>query len=153
MHATRTTIDPLLATLRAHGLHGFLMDVRDHADNHTAAVAEIAKQLGLPDFDGDALRRELLGRRPLVSVHVPLSEATTRVLDTFRAICTIQNEMSEEAANTYIVSMAQSGEDLLRVLLLGREVGLIDLAADPPESSIDVVPLFETLDDLENAPK
>ncbi|PYP80409.1 MAG: hypothetical protein DMD35_04695 [Gemmatimonadetes bacterium] len=153
MHATRTTIDPLLATLRAHGLHGFLMDVRDHADNHTAAVADIAKQLGLPDFDGEALRRELLGRRPLVSAHVPLSEATTRVLDTFRAVCTIQKEMSEEAASTYIVSMTQSGDDLLRVLLLGREVGLLDLAADPPESSIDVVPLFETLEDLENAPK
>src|SRR3569832_1704446 len=90
MHACRTTVDPLLATLRAHGLHGFLMDVRDHADNHTAALADIAKQLGLPEFDGDALRRELLGRRPLVSVHVPLSEATTRVLDTFRAVCTIQ---------------------------------------------------------------
>ena len=153
MHACRTTIDPLLATLRAHGLHGFLMDVRDHADNHTAAVADIAKQLGLPEFDGEALHRELLGRRPLVSAHVPLSEATTRVLDTFRAICTIQEEMSIEAASTYIVSMAQSGEDLLRVLLLAREVGLVDLATETPESSIDVVPLFETLDDLENAPK
>ena len=153
MHACRTTIDPLLATLRAHGLHGFLMDVRDHADSHTAAVADIAKQLGLAEFDGDALHRELLGRRPLVSAHVPLSEATTRVLDTFRAICTIQKEMSEDAASTYIVSMTQSGEDLLRVLLLGREVGLVDLAGDRPESSIDVVPLFETLDDLENAPK
>src|SRR5678815_851096 len=124
MHACRTTVDPLLATLRAHGLHGFLMDVRDHADNHTAAVADIAKQLGLPDFDGEALRRELLGRRPLVSAHVPFSEATTRVLDTFRAVSTIQKEMSEDAASTYIVSMTQSGEDLLRVLLLGREAGL-----------------------------
>ena len=64
MHACRTTVDPLLATLRAHGLHGFLMDVRDHADNHTAALADIAKQLGLPEFDGDALRRELLGPTP-----------------------------------------------------------------------------------------
>src|SRR5215217_2546300 len=153
MHACRTTIDPMLATLRAHGLHGFLMDVRDHADNHTAAVVDIARQLGLPEFDGDALRRELLGRRPLVSAHVPLSEPTTRVLDTFRAVCTIQDEMSQDAASTYIVSMTQSGEDLLRVLLLGREVGLVDLAADPPESSIDVVPLFETLEDLENAPR
>ncbi|HKH93087.1 MAG TPA: phosphoenolpyruvate carboxylase, partial [Gemmatimonadaceae bacterium] len=75
MHACRTTVDPMLATLRAHGLHGFLMDVRDHADNHSAAVADIAKQLGLPEFDGAALRRELLGRRPLVSAHVPVAES------------------------------------------------------------------------------
>ena len=153
MHACRTTVDPLLATLRAHGMHGFLMDVRDHADNHTAALADIAKQLGLPEFDGAALRRELTGRRPLVSAHIPLADSTTRVIDTFRAICTIQSEMSVEAASTYIVSMTQSPEDLLRVLLLGREVGLVDLAADPPQSAIDVVPLFETLEDLEQAPK
>jgi phosphoenolpyruvate carboxylase len=152
-HACRTTIDPLLATLRAHGLYGFLMDIRDHAENHEAALAEIAKQLGVPTFDGESLRRELLGRRPLVSAHVPLSDATMRVLDTFRAVCTIQDEMSEAAASTYIISMATNAEDLLRVLLLGRETGLVDLAADPPESSIDVVPLFETLDDLDNAPK
>jgi phosphoenolpyruvate carboxylase len=153
MHACRTTVDPLLATLGAHGLHGFLMDVRDHADNHTAALADVAKQLELPEFDGDALRRELMGRRPLVSAHIPLSDPTRRVIDTFRAVCTIQDEMSEAAASTYIVSMTTSAEDLLRVLLLGREVGLVDLAADPPQSRIDVVPLFETLEDLENAPR
>src|SRR6185503_6377263 len=42
--------------------------------------------------------------------------------------------------------------DLLRVLLLARETGLVDLAAEPPMSRLDVVPLFETLDDLERAP-
>jgi phosphoenolpyruvate carboxylase len=152
-HACRTTVEPLLATLRAHGLYGFLMDIRDHADNHEAALADIAKQLGVPPFDGAALHRELLGRRPLVSAHVPLSDATTRVLDTFRAVGTIQREMSEAAARTYLISMATNGDDMLPVLLLGREAGLVDLAADPPESSIDVVPLFETLDDLDNAPK
>jgi phosphoenolpyruvate carboxylase len=49
--------------------------------------------------------------------------------------------------------MTTSPEDLLRVLLLAREAGLVDLAADPPQSAIDVVPLFETLDDLERAPE
>jgi phosphoenolpyruvate carboxylase len=47
--------------------------------------------------------------------------------------------------------MTTSPEDLLRVLLLAREAGLVDLAADPPTSRIDVVPLFETLDDLRGA--
>ncbi|MFL5605341.1 MAG: phosphoenolpyruvate carboxylase, partial [Gemmatimonadaceae bacterium] len=150
-HASRTTIDPLLASVRAHGLHGFLMDIRDHADNHTAAVADIAAQLGLAPLDGVALRRELTGRRPLVGAQTTLADSTTRVLDTFRAVRTIQQELGEAAASTYIVSMTTSAEDLLRVLLLGREVGLVDLAADPPVSSIDVVPLFETLDDLQHA--
>ena len=47
--------------------------------------------------------------------------------------------------------MTTDSDDLLRVLLLARETGLVDLAADPPESRLDVVPLFETLDDLDRA--
>jgi phosphoenolpyruvate carboxylase len=74
------------------------------------------------------------------------------VLETFRAIRTIQEEIGERAAKTYIVSMTTGPDDLLRVLLLAREVGLLDLAADPPVSRVDVVPLFETLADLERAP-
>jgi phosphoenolpyruvate carboxylase len=151
-HATRTTIDPLLAAVRAHGLHGYLMDIRDHAEVHAAALADIAARVGVDLGDGAALRRELAGRRPLVSAQLTLDDATVRVLDTFRAVRTIQDELSEAAASTYIVSMTTTPEDLLRVLLLARETGLVDLAADVPRSSIDVVPLFETLGDLERAP-
>ena len=150
-HACRTTVDPLLASVRAHGLFGFMMDVRDHADVHAAAMNDIAKQLGLPPFDGDALHRELMGRRPLVNRRMPLADATRRVLDTFRAVRTVQQEVGERGACTYIISMATCPEDLFRVLLFARETGLVDLAADPPVSSLDVVPLFETLDDLEHA--
>ncbi|HEX2781227.1 MAG TPA: phosphoenolpyruvate carboxylase, partial [Gemmatimonadaceae bacterium] len=151
--ACRTSFDPLLALVRAHGFHGFALDVRDHADSHEAALADIAGHVGVPAFDAEALRRELRGNRPLVSAHLPLAEQTRRVLDTMRAIGTIQSESGPAAASTYIVSMTRGPEDLLRVLLLAREAGLVDLAAEPPESSIDVVPLFETLDDLERAPQ
>jgi phosphoenolpyruvate carboxylase len=65
----------------------------------------------------------------------------------------VQEEAGAAAARTYIVSMTTSPEDLLRVLLLAREAGLVDLAGDPPTSRVDVVPLFETLDDLRRAPE
>ncbi|HEV7837130.1 MAG TPA: phosphoenolpyruvate carboxylase, partial [Gemmatimonadaceae bacterium] len=52
----------------------------------------------------------------------------------------------------YIVSMTESVDDLLRVLLLARETGLINLSAKKPVSCLDVIPLFETLEDLERAP-
>jgi phosphoenolpyruvate carboxylase len=152
-HACRTTVDPLLAAVRAHGFHGFMMDVRDHSAVHAAALDDVAARLGLAPLDGAALRRELLGRRPLVAESTPLDDASTRVLDTFRAVHAVQREMGERAACTYIVSMTRSAEDLLRVLVLAREAGLVDLAAEPPMSSLDVVPLFETLDDLEHAPQ
>jgi phosphoenolpyruvate carboxylase len=117
--ATEATIDPLLAMLRAHGFHGFVMDIRDHADSLREAVA---------------------GKNP-------------RVLETFEAIRAIQDEMGERAASTYIVSMTAEPNDLLRVLQFGAEAGLVALDEDPPRSSLDVVPLFETRADLERAPE
>jgi phosphoenolpyruvate carboxylase len=153
VHAKRTLFDPLIAAVRTHGFHGLMMDIRDHADSHRAALDEIMTAVGHDKLDDESLRHELSGRRPLVGVQQHLSDNTTRVLDTFRAVRSIQLEISESAACTYIVSMTQSSADLLRVLLLARECGLVDLSSDEPSSSIDVVPLFETLHDLENAPR
>ncbi len=152
VEACRTAFDPLLLDVRAHGFHGFLMDVREHAEILASALGDIAAQVGIPPLDATALRRELLSRRPLVGPHVPLADAPRQVLETFHAIHTIQAEAGTAAASTYIVSMTTCAEDLLRALLLAREAGLVDLAADPPVSHLDIVPLFETLDDLAHAP-
>ena len=148
--ACRTTLDPLYAAVRAHGFHGFMMDVRDHSEVHSAAVKEL-----LSDDDGSADRERL--RAALLRNRAPgtkrkLSAETRQVIDAFGAIRTIQDEAGQPAACTYIVSMTKSPEDLLRVLLLAREMELIDLARKTPVSRLDVVPLFETLEDLEQAP-
>ena len=149
--ACRATVDPLLAAVRAHGFHGFMLDVRDHADVHSAAVKELLA--GKKDrVDTKALRTALSGSRRLSAGKRKLSADTRRVLDTFAAVRTIQNEAGEVAACTYIVSMTRSVDDLLNVLLLARDEGLVDLARKRPVSRLDVVPLFETLEDLEHAP-
>ncbi|HJP86591.1 MAG TPA: phosphoenolpyruvate carboxylase [Gemmatimonadaceae bacterium] len=149
--ACRTAFDPLLATVRAHGFHGLMMDVRDHADAHSAAVAEL-----LPGAHGASetakLRKALSAKGKLLSAKRKLSPDTKKVVDTFRAVQTIQDEAGEAAACTYIVSMTRSVDDLLKVLFLAREAGLVDLAGKKPMSRLNVVPLFETLDDLEHAP-
>jgi phosphoenolpyruvate carboxylase len=80
-------------------------------------------------------------------------EPSDGVLQVFRAMRTIQDEIGAAAASTYIISHTQSADDLLRVLQLAREAGLVDLSHEPPLSRIDIVPLFETLDDLERAPQ
>jgi len=82
------------------------------------------------------------------------------VREELRAMRTIQDEMGERAASTYIVSMTTEPADLLRVLELARQENLVHLGGQPPASRLqppdfsrlDVVPLFETLDDLERAP-
>ena len=152
IEACRTTIDPLLVSVRAHGFHGFMMDIRDHADVHAAALEDFMAQAGVDNADGGGVREMLLNGPPIRRVNFPVSAATRRVLDTFRAIQTVQAETGEPAACTYIVSMARSPDDLLRVLALAQESGLVNLAAKKPVSRLDVVPLFETLDDLDEAP-
>lgn len=150
--ARRALLDPLLRRVRAYGLHGFRLDVREDAAAHTAALGAVAAALEVAPLDETGLRTELLGRRPLVGPFTPLDEDARRTVETFRAVADAQREAGAAAASTYIISMAQRAEDLLRVLLLGREAGLVDLAAHPPVSAIDVVPLFETRDDLLRAP-
>jgi len=150
--ACRTTLDPLYAAVRAHGFHGFMMDVRDHSEVLAAAVKEILASKSEAAEEG-MVHTALLARRPILNRKRKLSDPTRQVMDTMDAIRTIQDEAGERAACTYIVSMTRSSEDLLRVMLLAREAGLLNLSAAKPISRLDVVPLFETVDDLERAPE
>ncbi|HWP05039.1 MAG TPA: phosphoenolpyruvate carboxylase, partial [Polyangiaceae bacterium] len=111
-----------------------------------------AQSAEVSGLSGAALRRELAGRRPLLSQHTPLDADAQKTFEVFRTMRLVQDELGEGAASTYIVSMCKTAEDLLRVLLLAREAGLVDLAADPPLSRLDAVPLFETREDLVNSP-
>ncbi len=151
-HSVRTMIDPLIYEVETLGFAGCLLDVREDSEVHTRTIDRIAETIGLPRFDTAMLERELTGRRPLLAPHVPLDEATRRAIDVFHTIRTVQDRFGERAACTYVISMTRSADDLLRVLLLGREAGLIDLAGEPPLARLDVVPLFETERDLEAAP-
>ncbi len=152
VHARRTLVDPLLAQVRVHGFHGYRLDVREDASVHTRALARISGVAGCRTLEGPALRQGLAGGPGALNVGVPLSEADRSVLDVFHVIREVQDELGEEALSSYIVSHTTSADDLFRVLLLAGETGLVNLAAGPPRSRLDVVPLFETLDDLERAP-
>jgi phosphoenolpyruvate carboxylase len=151
--AVRTHLQPLVDSVTRHGFHGMRLDVREDSDEHTAALEDISSTVGLPTLDRSAMQRELLGRRPLVGSHLPLKQATVRMMQVFHTMRELQDELGEPAANTYIISMARTPEDLLRVALLAREADLLDLAAEPPRSRVDIVPLFETRDDLVAAPQ
>jgi phosphoenolpyruvate carboxylase len=156
--AKRSLLDPLLRDVEMFGFYGFRLDARDDSAVHTAALDDIAARIGVAalastsESPSASLRHELAGKRPLVGAQTPRDERTEKTLAVFRALRTIQDELGEPAASTYIVSMTHSADDLLRVLLLAREEGLVDLAGDPPVSRLDVVPLFETHQDLVRAP-
>lgn len=144
-------LEPLLLKLRVFGLHGLRLDVRDEESVHRAALDDIARAVGMAPLGREELARELLGRRPLYRGMLPVSEATHRTVQVFESMRTLQDRLGERAASSYVISMARSPEDVLRVLVLARESGLVDLSDDPPRSRIDVVPLFETEADLQAA--
>ncbi len=150
--AARALVAPFVAQVRLLGFHGYYLDVREDSEMHTQALAAVAKSVGVDTLDGAALRRELLGRRPLTSPNLALDESTEKVLAVFDAVRDVQQELGEPVASTYIISMTRSPEDMLRVALLARERGLLDLSVTPAWSKIDIVPLFETRDDLAHAP-
>jgi len=150
--AREALVEPFIALVEVLGFHGYRLDLREEATMHTRALDAIAASNGGPPLDGAALRRELAGRRPLVSSHTPLEPEQKQTCEVFRTMRQVQDELGEATASTYIVSMTKTAEDLLRVLVLGREAGLVDLAGDPPKSRLDAVPLFETREDLVNSP-
>ncbi|RMJ05539.1 Phosphoenolpyruvate carboxylase [Marinobacter litoralis] len=141
---------PLLDTIRrAHtfGLPLIRLDIRQEAARHAEAVAEIVDYLGMGDYTSwpeserqEFLLRELQGRRPLVPRGWQPSEAVKEVL----ATCEVVARQTPEALGSYVISMASQPSDVLSVILLLREAGM--------QFPMRVVPLFETLSDLQGAP-
>ncbi len=150
--ARQHLLRPLLRKVRIFGLHGLRLDIRDDAEEHRVAVAESISGVGLGPSD-DELAIALLEDPPELSPQGEQSGRAARVVETFRTIQQVQMEAGEAAVSTYVISMASTAADVLRVLLLGRAVGLVDLAAEPARSRLDVVPLFETERDLLAGPE
>ena len=150
--ARRSLLEPLIGLVEVLGFAGYYLDLREDSEMHTRTLAAIAKAVGVPELDDAAIHRELMGLRPLVSAYAPLDEEAARTSKLFHTMRQVQEEFGEKAAQTYIISMTKTSTDMLRVLLLAREAGLVDLAREEPFSRLDVVPLFETQADLFNGP-
>ncbi|MHB8619396.1 MAG: phosphoenolpyruvate carboxylase [Chloroflexota bacterium] len=159
--AARAAEGPLLDLQRRVSIFGFHLaelEVRQHADKHAAAVAEILALNGTtPDF----LQLDETGRRALLARHMvqpttpvapeALSLSTRKVLSSLEAMLDLQRE-NAAACHTYIISMTRQASDVLAVLVLAQQVGLAEAAADRTvRGKVDVVPLFETIDELGRA--
>ena len=148
----------LIRAVETFGFHLATLDLRQNSAVHERVVAELlaaagveADYLGLDESARIALlRRELAGGRLLSSPFVAYSPETESELAIARAAAEAHATYGSEAITTYNISKAESVSDLLEVYLLLKEVGLWR-AGDPPAASIMVVPLFETIEDLERS--
>jgi phosphoenolpyruvate carboxylase len=145
-------IDPLLMEVRTYGLHLQTLDIRQHARVHAAAIAEISA------WQPAASCQSLM-------LPPALTEQTAEVLDTFRTIAELKQAYSPESIRQYVISGATSADDVLHVLWLARLGGVTvegpnaspaiypDLViTDYSDPGLQPVPLFESIEDLQNAP-
>ncbi|MGH3567991.1 MAG: phosphoenolpyruvate carboxylase [Pseudonocardia sp.] len=150
------TLARALRAARALGLHLAELDVREHSGRHHVALGAIYDALGELDrpyveLSRDERRallsRELTSARPLVRRHYGVPAEAAEVLATFDMLHAVQHDFGPEVASTYIVSMCQGVDDLLAVAVLAREAYMVELKTDP-RSSVDLVPLLETVEEL-----
>jgi len=138
----------LIRKLSTFGAHLVTLDVRQESTRHSDVIGEITLALGLGDYrdwsEADKLsflQSEIREARPLIPMGFACSAPCQEVLDTFNVIA----KAPREALGCYVISMASDASDVLAVqLLLKATGGPLDLP---------VSPLFETLDDLDGAPK
>ena len=138
----------LLDTLRrvkCFGVHLVRLDIRQESTRHSDVISELTRYLGLGDYDQWSeqdkiafLVRELSSKRPLLPRDWEPSAEVKEVIETCKTIA----EQSREALGSYVISMARTASDVLAVHLLLQEAGC--------PFRMDVCPLFETLDDLNN---
>ncbi len=157
--ADRGPIVDAIVRTRTFGFHLAALDVRQHSRVHEEAVGELLRRAGVEsayhELDEtarvEALRRELRTARPLTAKGAELSPLTRELLATLEVVAE-QAAREPESIGSYIVSMAHDVSDLLETLVLLREVGLWTIEGGAARCAIDVVPLFETVDDLVRAP-
>lgn len=135
-----------LRRIRSFGLQLVRIDVRQESTRHTDAIAELTQYLGLGDYaqwseeeKQQFLLTELQSRRPLIPQDWQPSAETQEVFETCRVIAKAKND----SIAAYVISMAKVPSDVLAVKLLLKEAGA--------SIRLPVAPLFETLEDLNNA--
>lgn len=147
-------IRQLMRKVRLFGLHLTPLEVREDAGLHAAAVDELFRYYGIHDDYLNApeetkqqlLNIELTSLRPLFPTQLDrFSEATQHVIRTWRMIATAHEDYGAEVIDTVIASMSKQPSDVLTMLLFAHEIGAAD--------HLEIVPLFETIADLRNAPQ
>ena len=148
----------IIRSVSVFGFHMMPLDLRQHAGKHADVVAELFQHAGLEDYNNlneeqkqAALLRELSHQRPLYSPFITYSDHTRHELAIFNEARKIKDEFGEDAVTQSIISNCEQPSDLLALALLLKESGLLVVENGKPHSRINIVPLFETIEALENA--
>jgi len=139
------------------GFHLAPIDLRQSSDVHEAAVGELLARAGVePDYQSlpeekriSLLAHELAGPRPLRSPHLEYSALVENELAILAAAAEGRRRYGARALPHYVISHCGAVSDLLEVGLLLREAGLLKPGTAAP-LELDIIPLFESIADLEH---
>ena len=153
-------LHPLIRAVEVFGFHLATVDLRQSSDQHEQVITELLATARLEDnysaLDEDGKRALLLrllqDARPLRVHGAQYSEHTQSELAIFEAALLVRQRYGADAIRHYIISHTETVSDLLEVLLLQKETGLLRGTLDgDAHADLIVVPLFETIEDLRNA--
>ncbi|MGO1948944.1 MAG: phosphoenolpyruvate carboxylase [Mycobacteriaceae bacterium] len=148
----------VITAARTFGFHLSSLDLRQNSESFEEILGELFARAGVTGAysaldEGqrvELLTRELHSPRPLTDRRARWSEVTERELGIFRSAADAVTRYGADAVPHCIISMASSVSDILEPMILLKEVGLIDVVDQKLTGTVDVIPLFETIDDLAN---
>ena len=149
-------LQDLLICAKTFGFHLTSLDIRQHSQLHEETVEElfrIGKVVeGYTELSEEekieVLVQELQNPRPLSPFKTHRSEVASRVMTVFEEIRDMLL-LDKNSFGSYIISMTHGVSDMLEVLIVAKELGLWSYIDGVTETKLDVVPLFETIEDLE----
>nr|WP_276536578.1 phosphoenolpyruvate carboxylase [Burkholderia multivorans] len=154
---------PLMRAAEVFGFHLASIDLRQSSDIHEAVVAELFARAGVvADYasleEADKLRvllAALADPRPLRSPYIEYSALAQSELGVFEKAREVRAQFGARAVRNYIISHTETVSDLVEVLLLQKETGLLEGTLGAPDghakNALMVIPLFETIPDLRDA--
>lgn len=156
----KNLIQPFIIKVKTFGFYFVKLDIRQNADLLREAAAEILnnseaslKYFKLSEEEKiQLLTGEILNSRPLTNRFSKISENSRKIINEFGLILWAKQNISPDSAGEYIISNSSHISDILSALLLAKEAGLIKVHGKKIISSeLDILPLFETIDDLRNS--
>ena len=148
-------LNDFIRLVETFGFYLVNLDIREESTNHSNAISEILKNHDNTDYDQldessriSSLENVIKSELTLDDIYPSLSDETKKVLDVFTVMKELRNEVSEHAFGNYVISMTHHASHVFEVLALAKLCGLISLKEGKLTASIQVTPLFETIDDL-----
>ncbi len=149
----------LTRAAQVFGFHLASIDLRQNSDVHEAVLDELLRVAGVHEAYATLaeaervalLARELAHERPLVSAHVAYSELAAGEIEILRAAADIHRRFGAQAIRQYVISKGEAPSDLLEVAVLLKEAGLARGRGTTSQLALSIVPLFESITDLQRA--